>query len=123
MLTSERSAYGTILATGSGHTLYDFAIDTPTKSRCPNGACTIQWPPLLVRGRVVTEGGVKASLVGHITRPGGAHQVTYAGHPLYTYLEDTEPHQTTGQALLQYGASWYVITVSGQQVTERTPGG
>jgi predicted lipoprotein with Yx(FWY)xxD motif len=105
------------LATGSGHTLYDFAVDSSTTSRCPTGACTISWPPLLVKGRVVIEGGVESSLVGEISRPGGARQVTYAGHPLYTYTEDSAPHQTSGQALVQFGAPWYVISVSGQQIT------
>jgi predicted lipoprotein with Yx(FWY)xxD motif len=123
VLSSERSPYGTILATASGHTLYDFAIDTPSKSRCPTGACTVSWPPLLVKGHVVTEGGVKSSLVGEISRPGGARQVTYGGHPLYTYTEDSAPHQTSGQALIQFGAPWYVITISGQQVTQAAAGG
>lgn len=121
VLTSEGSRYGTILATGTGHTLYDFAIDTPTTSRCPNGACTVSWPPLLVTGRIVTTGGVKRSLVGEITRRSGAHQVTYGGHPLYTYRQDSASHQTSGQALLQFGAPWYVISVSGQQITTAAP--
>lgn len=118
ILSSEGSPYGTILATGSGHTLYDFAKDTPTTSRCPTGACTISWPPLLAKGRVVTEGGVKPSLVGEISRPGGTRQVTYAGHPLYTYTQDSAPHQMSGQALIQFGAPWYVVSVSGQQITQ-----
>jgi predicted lipoprotein with Yx(FWY)xxD motif len=117
VLSSERSPYGQILATGAGYTLYDFAIDTPTASRCPNGACTVSWPPLIVQGRVVAENGVRESLVGEVTRPGGARQVTYGGHPLYTYREDSAPHQTSGQALLQFGAPWYVVSVSGQPVT------
>ncbi|MBO0886448.1 MAG: hypothetical protein J2O38_03565 [Acidimicrobiales bacterium] len=121
MLASERSPLGTILATGSGHTLYDFAIDTPSKSRCPTGPCTVSWPPLLARGRVVTKGGVQSSLVGEINRAGGARQVTYGGHPLYTYTEDSAAHQTSGQALNQFGAPWYVITVSGQQITRAAP--
>ena len=122
VLASEHSPYGTILATGSGHTLYDFAIDTPTKSRCPTGACTVSWPPLLVNGHVVAQGAVRSSLVGEISRPGGARQVTYGGHPLYTYTEDSSAHQTSGQALNQFGAPWYVITVSGQQVTKASGG-
>jgi predicted lipoprotein with Yx(FWY)xxD motif len=118
-LTSRQTRFGRILTNGAGDTLYMFAIDTPHKSNCPRGACTAVWPPLEVHGRPTVAGGVNPALVGEITRPSGAHQVTYAGWPLYTYSGDSGPGSTAGQALDQYGGYWYVITVQGRVV--KTP--
>ncbi|MDA8356227.1 MAG: hypothetical protein M0Z95_08040 [Actinomycetota bacterium] len=116
-LTVESSPVGPILATGDGHTLYDFSIDTPTKSRCTSSACVYLWPPLVATGKPRVAKGVNAALVGTIQRPTGATQVTYAGHPLYTWSSDTKAGMVTGQALLNEGGYWYVMSPSGAQVT------
>lgn len=116
-LTIEKSPVGPILATGDGHTLYDFSIDTPTESRCTSSACVFLWPPLLVNGLPRVAKGVKSSLVGTIRRTTGATQVTYGGHPLYTWSSDTKPGMVTGQALLNEGGYWYVVSPSGKQIT------
>ena len=43
-------------------------------------------------------------------------QVTYAGHPLYTYAGDAKPGDVQGQGLDQFGAEWYVLAPSGQKI-------
>jgi predicted lipoprotein with Yx(FWY)xxD motif len=110
------SAYGQILTTGTGYTLYMFTLDTPSRSGCPHGACTALWPPLEVKGKPTLGKGVNPALVGEITRPSGAKQVTYAGHPLYRYSVDGAPGQATGQALEQFGGLWYVMSPSGKVI-------
>jgi hypothetical protein len=56
-------------------------------------------------------------LVGTTTRPDGEQQVTYNGHPLYLYAGDEKAGDTRGEGLTDYGASWYVLSPAGQQVS------
>ena len=48
-------------------------------------------------------------MLGTTKRSDGKLQVTYAGHPLYFFAEDTQAGQTKGQALNFFGAPWYVV--------------
>jgi predicted lipoprotein with Yx(FWY)xxD motif len=115
-LTIQRSPVGPILATGGGATLYDFGPDSPTHSTCLNAGCVFQWPPLEVSGTVRVGPGVKGSLVGRVTRPDGSTQLTYGGHPLYTYVRDARPGMVTGQAIDQDGGPWYVLGPGGNVI-------
>lgn len=116
-LTLQHSPEGPILATGGGDTLYDFGPDTPTQSACLNDGCVFQWPPLVLDGPIRVGPGVKRSLVGTLRRPDGSTQISYGGHPLYTYNLDVQPGMVTGQAIDQDGGLWYVIAPSGAQIT------
>ena len=118
-LSTVSSPHGPVLATGAGHTLYDFAPDTPTQSTCITQICVEVWPPLIVTGRPTVGKGLDQALAGTIQRPGGALQATYGGHPLYTWKGDSKAGMITGQALLNAGGYWYVISPSGQQVTQQ----
>jgi predicted lipoprotein with Yx(FWY)xxD motif len=115
-LTVQRSPEGLILATGSGFTLYDFRPDTPLRSVCLNVGCVYQWPPLLVKGTIQVGPGVNRALLGTLRRPDGYHQLTYNGHPLYTYILDTKPGLVTGQAIDQDGGPWYVLNPAGNEI-------
>jgi predicted lipoprotein with Yx(FWY)xxD motif len=116
-LSLQKSPVGPILATGNGDTLYDFVPDTPTHSACVNDGCVFQWPPLVVHGPVRVEKGLDASLVGTLKRPDGSTQLSYGGHPLYTYNLDVTPGMVTGQAIDQDGGLWYVLGPRGSQIT------
>ena len=116
-LTLQTSPAGPILATGNGSTLYDFVPDTPTHSACVNDGCVFQWPPLIKSGPVRVEKGLDAALVGTLRRPDGSTQLSYGGHPLYTYNLDVTPGMVTGQAIDQDGGLWYVIDAKGRQLT------
>ena len=101
---------GTKVVTNSrGFTLYWFAPDTSTTSKC-NGSCATYWPP--VKGSATAGAGVTGTL-GTITRSDGTKQATYDGHPLYAYVGDTAPGQAKGNALNLSGGLWYEMTVSG----------
>jgi predicted lipoprotein with Yx(FWY)xxD motif len=105
---------GTKVVTNSkGLTLYWFAPDTSTTSKC-NGSCSTYWPP--VKGPATAGAGVTGTL-GTITRSDGTKQATYDGHPLYTYVGDTAPGQAKGNALNLSGGLWYEMTVSGATPT------
>jgi hypothetical protein len=53
--------------------------------------------------RMTVTGGAAMSPVAETTRPGGIHQLTYAGHPLYTFTGDTGPGSTSGQGSEAFG--------------------
>ena len=112
---AENSSLGQILTDASGHTLYLFKSDTGTTSTC-NGACAQAWPPLLTSGKP-TQSGLNESLVGTTVRTDHTTEVTYNGHPLYTFEGDTQPGQTHGQGVTAFGAAWYVVDPSGNAVT------
>ena len=44
-------------------------------------------------------------------------QLSYGGHPLYTYNLDVTPGMVTGQGFDQDGGLWYVVGAKGQQIT------
>ena len=98
----------TVLTSAKGLTLYSFAPDTATTSKC-NGTCATNWPP--VKGRV-TAAGVKGSF-GTIKRADGSVQATFDGHPLYTFIGDTAPGQNKGNGLNANGGLWHEITTAG----------
>jgi predicted lipoprotein with Yx(FWY)xxD motif len=115
-LTLQRSPAGPILATGGGNTLYDFVPDTPTHSACLNDGCVFQWPPLIRSGPVRVGRGVDPALVGTLRRPDGSTQLSYGGHPLYSYNLDVTAGMVTGQGIDQDGGLWYVLDARGKQV-------
>jgi predicted lipoprotein with Yx(FWY)xxD motif len=115
-LTVQRTPAGPILATGTGATLYDFGPDTRNRSTCLNDGCVYQWPPLVVHGPILVGAGVNRALVGTLHRPGGSTQLSYNGHPLYTYVLDVKPGMITGQAIDQDGGPWYVLNPAGNEI-------
>jgi predicted lipoprotein with Yx(FWY)xxD motif len=112
---TRHSPLGTFLVS-AGRTLYLFEADGRNQSSC-SGPCAGTWPPLLTGGHPKATAGVKASLLGTGAR-GSAEQVTYNGHPLYTYSGDTKTGETTSQNLKLFGAKWYVVSVAGTAITK-----
>lgn len=113
---------GTFLTDGSGRTLYVFAADHGATSTC-TGACASAWPPLTTMGTPAASGQAKASMLGTISRGGGAKQVTYAGHPLYYFAGDHAAGDTTGQGSSGFGAKWWVVSPAGTPITHSSSGG
>ena len=116
------TSLGKILVTAQGHTLYLFAPDKRGKSVC-YGSCASYWPPLLVSGKPSAGVGVNASLLGVTTRKDGKHQVTYNGHPLYTYVGDKAAGKTSGQGLNLSGGLWWVVSPAGNAVKKASSSG
>jgi predicted lipoprotein with Yx(FWY)xxD motif len=98
-----------VLTNARGFTLYWFAPDTVTRSAC-NGNCAAYWPP--VTGTPSKGTGVPGKLAT-IRRSDGTTQITYNGHPLYTYVGDTAPGQASGNNLNLNGGLWHEVTVTG----------
>jgi predicted lipoprotein with Yx(FWY)xxD motif len=108
-LESKKVGGAVLLTNAKGFTLYWFAPDTSTTSKC-NGTCAHYWPP--VAGPATEMAGVKGK-IGVITRSDGAKQATFDGHPLYTYVGDTAPGMAKGNGLNLSGGVWHDIVLSG----------
>jgi predicted lipoprotein with Yx(FWY)xxD motif len=105
---------GKIIVDSKGFTLYDFHKDKGTESACYE-ACAGVWPPLTTSGAPQATKGAEASKLGTTKRSDGTVQVTYAGHPLYTYASDTKPGDVKGNDFSSFGAQWYALMPSGQE--------
>ncbi len=111
------SSLGKILEANSGRTLYMFTKDGRSKDRCVSiSACKGTWPPLTASSKPVAGPGVKSSLLGTIKLAHGVKQVTYAGHPLYTYSGDFMTGQTDYVGQPQFGGTWYAVNAAGGKV-------
>jgi predicted lipoprotein with Yx(FWY)xxD motif len=105
---------GMILVEGKGMTVYDFHKDKGGTPMC-YGACTQIWPPVLTTSAPQPGNGASASMLGTVERKDGTMQVTYAGHPLYTYLADKKPGETNGNDVTDFGAQWYALMGNGEE--------
>jgi predicted lipoprotein with Yx(FWY)xxD motif len=110
-----RTSLGRVLVDSKGITLYDFVKDKGGMSAC-YGACAALWPPVLTTAKPVAGPGVRKSLLGTTKRKDGKLEVTYGGHPLYYFVTDRKPGQTTGQAVDQFGGPWWVISAAGKEI-------
>ena len=113
VVSTKTSSLGTFLVDGQGRTLYLWDADHGPRSTC-TAACAQAWPPLTTTAAPKASGAVKSSLLGTATRADGSREVTYAGHPLYTYAGDTRPGQTTGEGSDSFGAPWWTVTTAGR---------
>jgi predicted lipoprotein with Yx(FWY)xxD motif len=105
---------GAILVNSKGFTVYDFHKDKGTTSSC-YGGCAGLWPPVTTEGAPQTGEGAMASQLGTTKRKDGTTQVTYAGHPLYTYAADKKPGEANGNDFSSFGGEWYALKGSGEE--------
>jgi predicted lipoprotein with Yx(FWY)xxD motif len=94
------TAKGLALADVKGMSLYAFDWDSGGKSIC-NSSCAANWPPLKA------EAGDQASdNYTVITRDDGSKQWAYKGKPLYTFTNDQEAGDITGDGFLN--GAWHL---------------
>lgn len=76
----------------NGMTLYVFDKDVPGsgQSAC-HGPCASNWPPL-----VAQDGATPSGDYSIITRNDGTRQWAFKGKPLYFWIKDQQPGDTTG---------------------------
>lgn len=121
MVKTAHGSHGSYLVDGSGHALYLFAKDKGGKSSC-DSSCASFWPPAEVHGKPKAGSGVQAAALGTATRSGGAMQVTYHGHPLYYYAQDSKPGDTLGQGQTTFGGLWTLVSPAGTSITGKAKG-
>lgn len=119
--TASANGVGPFLTGAGGRTLYVLSTDGTDTSAC-TGACTSVWPPFTVpAGTTPTAGAGVTGTLGTFTRPGGATQVAYDGHPLYYFAGDSASGQTNGQGLQDTWGVWHVALAAGA-AAGTTPG-
>ncbi len=82
-----------VLAGGNGMTLYTFRNDAPGVSTCYE-QCAENWPSLLATGDVAIEAPYTV-----IERDDGTRQLARDGMPLYYWIRDIGPGDTTGDGM------------------------
>ena len=98
---------GTVVANGTGYTLYWFSKDT---ARPPPPVTHLRRAVAAGDRRAkVAAGGTLAGRLGTIRRPGGVVQATYDGHPLYTFAGDFGPGDVGGNNVVQFGGTWHAV--------------
>jgi predicted lipoprotein with Yx(FWY)xxD motif len=107
---------GMLLVNARGFTVYAFTKDAKRQDRCAAiSGCTSIWPIVKTSGRPRTGKGVRRSLLGTI-KVGNVTQVTYAGHPLYTYSGDGFKGSTDYIGISEFGGVWTGLRASGAMV-------
>lgn len=89
----------TVLTDENGMTLYVFTRDEPGKSNC-NGRCAEAWPPLMAEANATA-----AENFSIVTRDDGSTMWAYKEKPLYLWVRDQNPGDTTGEGV---GYRWFV---------------
>ncbi|UVE17731.1 hypothetical protein NVV93_19580 [Pseudomonas sp. LS44] len=79
-----------MLVDAQGMTLYAYDKDSAGKSAC-NGQCAANWPPLAAAAGAKGDGAWTV-----IKRDDGSAQWAYAGKPLYTFVQDKQAGDITG---------------------------
>jgi predicted lipoprotein with Yx(FWY)xxD motif len=112
----------TILVNGSGLTLYLLTSDPKGTATCAalDPRCPSTWPALATTGAPKAGPGVKGSLLGTTKGAHGVTQVTYNGHPLYTFHGgsgagpgDKKPGDENGEAFFYI---WYAVSPKGNAI-------
>jgi predicted lipoprotein with Yx(FWY)xxD motif len=111
---THKTSLGTILVDSAGKTLYLDTGDKPGHFAC-TGACAAAWPALSTSGAPTAAGGAKAADLGTV-KHGKLTQVTYKGHPLYTFVSDSKSNPTSGEGV----NGFYVVSPSGKRIIKTT---
>ena len=93
------TALGEVLTDASGMTLYIFDKDVDGVSAC-YAQCAVNWPPVLASANAMADDDF-----GLTKRNDGTMQWTYYGMPLYLWINDAKPGDTTGDGV---GGVWHV---------------
>jgi predicted lipoprotein with Yx(FWY)xxD motif len=112
-IRTRHTRIGTILVSPGGDTLYTFSRDGRNHDACASiRGCLSAWPIMAVHGTLRAGSGANRSLLGSI-RVGRSRQVTYAGHPLYSWSGSSGPGDVSYVGADSSGGRWPAIRPSG----------
>jgi predicted lipoprotein with Yx(FWY)xxD motif len=87
-----------VLTDANGMTLYTFDKDSAGVTNCYD-KCATNWPPLFAAADAKPEGDFTL-----VDRTDGSKMWAYKGWPLYLWVKDTKPGDTTGDMV---GEVWH----------------
>jgi len=116
---AEIEGLGSVLVDSEGMTVYEFTVDEGSMSNC-YGGCEKIWPPVTTTGKPTAGEGAMAPALGTTKRKDGTEQVTYKGHPLYTFAEDEGPGEANGN---EVEGTWFALDEAGTAVMGQATGG
>jgi hypothetical protein len=64
------------------------------------------WPPVITNGAPIASVSLSSAKLGTTSRSDGTTEVTYNGHPLYTFAGDSSPGAASGEGNQGFGAEW-----------------
>jgi predicted lipoprotein with Yx(FWY)xxD motif len=103
---SSSDELGSFLVGPDDMTLYLYTKDGDNLTNCYD-KCAENWPPLmLIDGQSLVAGEGVVGELGSTERTDGGTQVTYNGMPLYYWIKDAAPGDTTGHGV---GGVWAVV--------------
>jgi predicted lipoprotein with Yx(FWY)xxD motif len=108
------SQFGPVLFGEGQQAIYYFDKETTDTPECFD-ACAEAWPPVLTEGEPRAGDGIEANLLGTTDRDDGSTQVTYAGRPLYYYVDDP-PEQVLCHNVEEFGGLWLAVQPNGEPV-------
>jgi len=109
------TSLGPVLVDSKGMTVYLLTADKPGQSSCA-ADCLQFWPAVPApSGKAPSVAGVSAPL--DVTKAtSGVSMLTAGGSPLYTFSGDRAPGDVTGQGMVNFGGTWWVVSPSGTAV-------
>jgi predicted lipoprotein with Yx(FWY)xxD motif len=111
--------YSGLLENSASHTLYLLSAEKGGKLKCTSSSCLKIWHPLEVKSSaksISVQSSVKGK-IGFVKRSSSEKQVTFNSYPLYTYVGDTGPNQSNGEAIAADGGTWFLVHASAKSAT------
>jgi predicted lipoprotein with Yx(FWY)xxD motif len=97
---------GNYLVASNGMTLYLYTPDTKDVSNC-YGTCAANWPPYVrTSAEPLTGAAGVTGTIATTDRTDGSKQIMYNGVPLYFWINDAKPGDTTGH---NFNGVWFVV--------------
>ncbi|WP_438448358.1 plastocyanin/azurin family copper-binding protein [Gorillibacterium sp. sgz5001074] len=100
----DKAGTGTFLTDENGMALYLFKKDLADLNSC-QGTCLQNWP-VFFSEKLKVPAQLSKSDFGVLVRADGTKQTTFRGWPLYYYVKDLHPGDTSGQAVNNV---WYLV--------------
>jgi len=99
-----------VVTNSKGRVVYTLSGDTTAHPKCTKAnGCFGFWPPVTVSSSkgLTKAAGVKGKL--GVFKRNGIMQVTLGGHPLYTFSQDHQKNNATGEAINGFHGIWHVV--------------
>jgi predicted lipoprotein with Yx(FWY)xxD motif len=105
--------YSDVLANSNAYSLYLLSTEKGGTLNC-TGTCTSTWLPLEVTSNMkpVSIGPGVDGTIGFVSRGASLYQVTFNSYPVYRYTGDTGATESTGEGVVQFGGTWYLLNAT-----------